>query len=115
MQNIVMQHDTADDGLDTWCTDQVLDLDDQRTGARTAVGDIEAFQGDALPIEAGDHGAGMAQDCLVGLFGYDKDSLGKLAAQLHLPVVHAGAHPDRTAIGDVEQSVADGHPDPGSG
>jgi hypothetical protein len=74
------------------------------------VGNVESLQGDALPIEAGDQCAGVAQASLIGFFGYDKDTLGELPAQLHLPVIYTRTNKNGAGIRDVEQGMVDGCP-----
>ena len=85
-------------GMASLCSIEVLNLDDQGAGARAAVGDVKAFQGDALAVEAGDDGAIVAQARLVGHLGADRDALGKGAAQTDPARVGAGMNNDCIAV-----------------
>ena len=44
MEYVAAQGDAADQIVAAWLTDQVLNLDDQGTGARVAMGDVKASQ-----------------------------------------------------------------------
>ncbi len=77
MEYVVSKCNATDEIIPAGLPSQVLDLDNQCTSTRTAVGDVEALQSNSLAVKTGEHRAVVAQTGLVRNLGANRDALGK--------------------------------------